>query len=136
MQSDPIGLDGGINSFTYAENDSISWIDATGLVRFKIRPKKPKGKPTTCPTLPPSRIVNNCCGITVEHFFKGTDHAPAHAHVSGGGNSTRIGANCKPLMGDPELSKAQKQVLKANKSKIRCAINKIGRYLQHCECNK
>jgi len=69
----------------------------------------------------------------VEHNYKSNDHAPAHAHVVGGGKTTRIGPNGKPLEGDPELTAVQRSVVEANKSAIRRAVNKIGRWLDHNE---
>ena len=50
------------------------------------------------------------------------DHAPPHAHVIGKGPETRIGQNCKPLRGDPELSPSQAAVVSENIKRIRKAI--------------
>jgi hypothetical protein len=50
---------------------------------------------------------------------------PAHAHVKGEGPKARIGANGKPLQGDPPLSPQQQGVVDSNLSNIRAAINKI-----------
>jgi len=33
ITSDPIGLAGGVNTYTYVENDPINWIDPLGLVK-------------------------------------------------------------------------------------------------------
>ncbi|MBI1758418.1 MAG: DUF4160 domain-containing protein [Actinobacteria bacterium] len=53
------------------------------------------------------------------------DHAPVHAHVSGGGRTTtRIGQNGKPLRGSRELTETQRRVVKANIRTIRKAIRR------------
>jgi hypothetical protein len=52
-------------------------------------------------------------GITVE-IYTG-DHGPPHAHVTGGGEETRIGQNGNPIAGDPELSRRQRQVVADNR---------------------
>ncbi|MCZ5215080.1 hypothetical protein [Escherichia fergusonii] len=67
-------------------------------------------------------------GVTIEHYYHGSDHLPAHGHVKGEGPTVRIGANGKPLKGEPELSPQQKRVVKRNKSKIRSVLNKINRW--------
>lgn len=36
MQSDPIGLDGGMNSFGYVESNSLKYIDIDGLVKVNL----------------------------------------------------------------------------------------------------
>jgi Pretoxin HINT domain len=87
-----------------------------------------KGPAKTEPTLPKSLIAEEK-GITIEHYYHSGDHGPAHAHVTGGGPEVKIGPNGKPISGQPELSAAQKQVIKNNKSAIRRDINKIGRWL-------
>ncbi len=87
----------------------------------------PKGPKYTEPTLP-SRTIVNRNGVRVEHYTRGNEHMPAHAHVVGGGSRTRIGANGKPLGGDPELSPAQKQVVDESLPEIRKSINKIRRW--------
>ncbi|NML56759.1 DUF6443 domain-containing protein [Chryseobacterium cheonjiense] len=84
----------------------------------------------TEPTLPNKTIVNEN-GITIEHYYKSGDHAPAHLHVKGGGNSTKIGANGKPIKGSSELSKSQQTIVEKNKSAIRGAGNKINNYQKY-----
>ncbi|RYU93031.1 DUF6443 domain-containing protein [Emticicia agri] len=84
----------------------------------------------TEPSLPKKNIVSEN-GVSVEHYYKSGDHAPAHMHVSGGGAKTKIGANGKPIKGSPELSGVQKQVVENNKSAIRSAGNKINKYQQY-----
>jgi RHS repeat-associated protein len=86
-----------------------------------------EGGKFTEPTLPDKTIVNEN-GVKVEHYTKSGDHGPPHAHVKGGGPSTKIGQNGKPLRGSSELSARQQQVINNNKATIRSAIKKIGRY--------
>ena len=79
------------------------------------------------PKLPEKTIVEEN-GVKVEHYTKSGDHPPAHAHVKGGGPSTKIGQNGKPIAGSRELNALQKQVIQNNKGIIRSAIKKIARY--------
>ena len=114
-QPDPIGLAGGFNLYQYAPN-GLTWIDPWGL--------------DTSPTLPSTIIVKDS-GVIIEHYYHGSDHLPAHAHVKGEGRMIRIGANGKPLKGEPELSKQQRRVVDRNISKIRRDLNKINRWFKH-----
>ena len=66
-------------------------------------------------------------GITIETHGTNDVHKPAHAHVTGKGEHVRIGANGKPLKGQPELSPQQKRIVVSNKSAIRREVNKIGK---------
>jgi len=43
IESDPIGLDGGLNTYTYVDNDPLGYIDPEGLVKFPSFGKKPPG---------------------------------------------------------------------------------------------
>jgi hypothetical protein len=81
----------------------------------------------------PARILAQEGEVTVEHYFRGGDHGPAHAHVNGGGQTTRIGPKGHPLRGNPPLSAAQQKVVRNNANDIRKAINKIGRWLKSQE---
>lgn len=56
------------------------------------------------------------------------DHGPPHAHVKGGGPETRVGQNGKPLNGDPELTRAQRQVVEKHLKEIRDAIREYMRW--------
>lgn len=46
MESDPIGLDGGMNTYSYVDSDPLQSIDSDGLSRFKLPSfKKPSNLP-------------------------------------------------------------------------------------------
>jgi hypothetical protein len=70
-------------------------------------------------------------GVTIEHNYRSNDHGYAHAHVTGGGPSTRIGQNGRPYRNDPELTPQQRTVVENNRSTIRNALGKIGRWLDY-----
>ncbi len=78
----------------------------------------------TEPNLPAKTVVKEG-DVEIVHYTRSGDHGPAHLHVEGGGKSTRIGQNGKPLKGSPELSSAQKAAVDANKSQIRKAVKQI-----------
>ena len=84
----------------------------------------------TEPTLPAKTLAAEG-EVTIKHNYRSGDHPPAHAHVEGGGPSTRIGPNGKPILNDPAMTAAQRAVYDANKSVVRRAINKIGRWLDY-----
>ena len=90
------------------------------------------GSATTAPTLPAKQIASGN-GVSVEQYYRSGDHPPAHAHVVGGGGTVKIGPNGKPISGEDELSSAQRAVVEQNKSAIRKALNKIGRWLDYNE---
>jgi hypothetical protein len=87
------------------------------------------GRVMTEPTLP-SRVIAEQGDVRIEHHYRSDDHEPAHLHVSGGGEETRIGQNGKPLHGQPELTRTQRSVVRAHKGEIRRSVDKIGRWLR------
>ena len=118
---DPIGLEGGIlNLYGYVDDTNV-WIDVSGL--------------NTAPTLPSSQIVKED-GVFITHNYHQNDHLPAHAHVTGEGPAVKIGANGKPLKGEPPLSAKQQKVVSRNKSVIRAKINKINKWFKFKRTNK
>jgi RHS repeat-associated protein len=118
ISQDPVRLRGGTELYGYVR-DPLIWVDPLGLTGCQKE---------TEPTLPDKEIASGQ-GVTIEHYYRSDDHGPAHAHVKGGGSTTRIGPNGKPLAGDPELTAAQRQLVEANKAAIRRALGKIGRWL-------
>jgi hypothetical protein len=49
-----------------------------------------RGGKYTEPNLPPKTIAEGN-GVELKQYYKSGDHAPAHIHVIGGGEETRIG---------------------------------------------
>ena len=121
-----------VDKHRYAPNP-VEWIDPLGLNKTPAKDCcKDRCRGRTEPVLPAGTIVNSG-SIKIEHYYKPDDHPPAHMHVVGGGGKTRIGANGKPLKGDPELTKAQKKVVEDNLPTIRSAGKKIGKWLDYKE---
>ena len=84
----------------------------------------------TPPELPEKTLAKKD-GVSIEHYYRSNDHAPAHAHVKGGGKETRIGPNGHPISTDPPMTSVQQKVYDSNKSQIRRKINKIGKWLDY-----
>jgi hypothetical protein len=77
--------------------------------------------------LPPKKIVKEG-EVSVLHYYRSGDHAPAQLHVKGGVAETRIGQNGKPLAGHSELTSIQKLVVESNKAIIRSSVKKIMKF--------
>ena len=90
-------------------------------------------KGRTRPTLPDKNVVEQG-GVKVEHYYRSNDHAPAHMHVTVNGKTlTRVGANGKPIPGDPPLPANIQRVIDDNLRAIRNAGDKLGRALKYDE---
>jgi RHS repeat-associated protein len=90
-------------------------------------PTRKDGGSKTEPNLPKKTVVKGD-DVEIKHFTRSGDHGPAHLHVEGGGSSTKIGMNGKPISGSPELSSPQQSVVNNNLSQIRSAVDKIQRW--------
>jgi RHS repeat-associated protein len=109
FSADPIGLAGGYAPHSYVPNP-LTWLDPLGLALLDVS--------------------KNGVHIIIHE----TDvHRPAHAHVTGGGREVRIGANGKPLEGQPELSARQRQAVEHYRTEIRREVNRLGRRNQAAE---
>ena len=76
-------------------------------------------------------VCDFSCFYAVNTRMSGLIYVPSTDIDDGG--KTRIGANGKPLKGDPELTKAQKKVVEDNLPTIRSAGKKIGKWLDYKE---
>jgi hypothetical protein len=81
-----------------------------------------------CDEQSPVGTIVNDRGVRV--LIHSNDHPPPHAHVQGGGPETRIGQNGKPLEGDPELTRRQREVVEANIVRIRKQIKDYMRWFR------
>jgi RHS repeat-associated protein len=81
----------------------------------------------------PDKVIVAQDGVEIVHYTRSGDHAPAHLHVKGGGNKTKIGQNGKPIEGSPELSSQQSQVVQDNKAEIRKALKRIMRWASYSQ---
>jgi len=86
----------------------------------------------TPPKMPNSKVAEGS-GVKITHKYKSGDHGPAHMHVDGGGASTKIGPNGKPIKGSGELTNTQQKVVGENIAAIRKTGKKLGRILKHEE---
>jgi RHS repeat-associated protein len=126
VSKDPIGLLGGFNLHHYVPNPT-EWIDPLGLSKGGKKPCQNK-KNSTEPKLPEKIIAQNG-GLRLEHYVRSGDHGPAHFHLRGEGNvNIQIGQNGKPINSKEELTAAQSDFIKSNKSKLRTSIDKIQRW--------
>lgn len=78
----------------------------------------------------PDRTVAKQDGVKIEHYYRSNDHAPAHLHVTGGGDEVKIGMNGRPLKYEAELTARQLRVVEDNKKAIRKAVKQIVKWLK------
>jgi hypothetical protein len=101
------------------------WIETGNAPRTKAT--------STEPTLPGNPVAQSG-EVNITHKYRSGDHGPAHLHVEGGGISTRIGGAGKPINAtDAPMTRAQQKVYDANKSAIRRATKKTGKWLEYQE---
>jgi hypothetical protein len=70
-------------------------------------------------------LVHNGCVVNengVKVMVYPNDHGPPHAHVLSGNRDTRIGQNGKPLKGEGELTRKERDVVERNRGAIRDAV--------------
>ena len=69
-------------------------------------------------------------GVSIVHYYPNDHGNPAHLHVIGGGQSTKIGPMGKPVKGQPNLSPKQARVINANLGSIKKVIRHIQKELR------
>ncbi len=75
--------------------------------------------------LPASNIGKSQYGHIV-HYYHGDDHAPPHVHVyDNKGHVVKVGQNGKPIEGEPELNRAQQNLVNQYRGEIRSSVSKI-----------
>lgn len=109
-------------------------VDKTGDVAKAVDKTSTAAKTASkAPTGRAGKTITKENGVTVKSYGTNDAHKPAHAHVKGGGKEVRVGANGKPLKGQPELSTKQQKVVTGAKKEIRREVNKVGRANQALE---
>jgi RHS repeat-associated protein len=92
---------------------------------------KPSPPPSTPPTLPEGNVYQKG-EVRFEHYYGSieNDHGPAHVHVKGGGDDTRIRYGGGPVNDtDSAMTRVQRRAFEEGKDEIQPRINKIGRWL-------
>ncbi|WP_284166160.1 polymorphic toxin-type HINT domain-containing protein, partial [Frigidibacter sp. SD6-1] len=126
-----VDADGGVITVVSAELDDrptlVHNLEVAGAHTYFAGELEAWGHNSTAPTLPPRQIApgldhnfGNICplpGVQVEH-------PPVHVNVTAGGQTSRVGQNGKPILGDT-LNKKQKKIVGCNKGLIRKTTKKI-----------
>ena len=69
-------------------------------------------------------------GVTIKSRYPNDHGNPAHLHVYGGGQPTKIGPQGLPIKGFPSLTPQQANVVKNNLPVIKKAIKEAQKYLR------
>ena len=86
----------------------------------------------TEPTLPPRERAKKG-EVEIVHNYRSNDHAPAHVHINGGGQTTRTKLNRSPMPGDPNPTSKQQKAIDENWPKIERDLRKVVKWIKYSD---
>lgn len=130
-----------VESITYTDRATTVYnLEVEGLHNYHVGEGGVVVHNQSVPRLPDHDIITEG-GISLRHNYGATtsvrggriEHGPAHLHLRSPDGEIRIGQNGKPLAGDRELTRAERDFVTRHLSTVRSVVDKIMRW--HKACN-